>query len=158
MKKAWIEDNRVRDIAPGNPADLYHPDIAQLYDTDVPDDTQNGAELVGGVWVNPLPPVPQEASPPPPQVRQITGLAFFDRFTDAEAVAIDLASIGATAQAAGMRRYMSKVNAATYIDLERADTRAGVLALEAGGLLAEGRALEILDAPVLEHERWRAGV
>ena len=90
---------------------------------------------------------------PVPELRQITRLAFLDRFTDAEAVAIDLASMGATVEAASVRRYLSKVNAATFIDLDRADTRAGVSALEAGGLLGEGRALEIMDAPVEQHER-----
>ena len=87
--------------------------------------------------------------------RAITRLAFLDRFADEEAIAIDLASQGATVQAAAMRQYMSKVDAATFIDLDRPDTRAGVQALEAAGLLIEGRALEILDAPVLDHERPR---
>lgn len=96
------------------------------------------------------PPLPE--APPP---RRITRLAFLSRFSDAEAVAIDLASIGATAQAAGMRRYVSKVNAATYIDLDRADTRAGVQALEAADVLAAGRALQILDAPVQPEEGWQ---
>ena len=63
MKKAWIENNRVRDIAPGEPADIYHPDVAVLYDTDIPDDIVAGAELVDGVWNNPPPPV---FVPPPP--------------------------------------------------------------------------------------------
>ena len=90
---------------------------------------------------------------PVPELRLITRLAFLDRFTDAEAVAIDLASMGATVEAASVRRYLSKVNAATLIDLDWADTRAGVQALEAGGLLGEGRALEIMDAPVEQHER-----
>jgi len=57
MKKAWIENNRVRDIAPGEPTEIYHPDVAVLYDTDIPDDIVPGAELIGGVWTNPLPPV-----------------------------------------------------------------------------------------------------
>lgn len=87
--------------------------------------------------------------------RAVTRLAFLDRFTDEEAIAIDLASQGATVQAAAMRRYTAKVNAATFIDLDRPDTRAGVLALESAGLLAPGRALEILDAPVQDHERPR---
>lgn len=52
MKKAWIENNKVRDIAQGNPAEIYHPDIAAHYSTDVPDDIENGASLVNGVWVN----------------------------------------------------------------------------------------------------------
>lgn len=92
---------------------------------------------------------PLERVPP----RHITPLAFLSRFTDAEAVAIDLASIGATAPAAGLRRYLAKVNAAKYIDLDRADTRAGVQALEAATLLAAGRALQILDNPVQPSER-----
>lgn len=87
--------------------------------------------------------------------RHITRLAFLSRFTDAEAVAIDLASIGATAPAASMRRYTTKVNASTFIDLGRADTRAGVMALESAGLLAAGRALVILDAPITDQERYR---
>lgn len=97
----------------------------------------------------------QPVQEPAPVLRRITRLAFLSRFADAEAVAIDLASIGATPQAAGMRRYVSKVNAATYIDLDRADTRAGVQALEAAGVLAAGRALQILDAPVQPEEGWR---
>lgn len=62
MKKAWIENNRVRDIAPGEPTDIYHPDVAVLYDTEIPDDIVPGAELIDGVWTNPTPPV---FTPPP---------------------------------------------------------------------------------------------
>jgi len=97
----------------------------------------------------------QPVREPAPVLRRITRLAFLSRFADSEAVAIDLASIGATAQAAGMRRYMSKVNAATFIDLDRADTRAGVQALEAAAMLPAGRALQILDAPVQPSEEYR---
>lgn len=97
----------------------------------------------------------QPVQEPAPVLRRITRLAFLSRFADAEAVAIDLASIGEAPQATGMRRYVSKVNAATYIDLDRADTRAGVQALEAAGVLAAGRALQILDAPVQPEEGWR---
>ena len=85
--------------------------------------------------------------------RHITKLAFLSRFTDAEAIQIDLASIGATVPAASMRRYLNKVNVATFIDLDNAETRAGVEALESSGLIAAGRATEILDAPVAVSER-----
>ena len=98
----------------------------------------------GGNFAAPVAPAP---------ARYITQLAFLSRFTDAEAIGIDLASIGATEAAAGLRRYQAKVAAAKFIDLDRADTRAGVQALEAGGLLAAGRALQILDAPVTDDER-----
>ena len=106
----------------------------------------------GGVFT--APPVP-EAPPTPPESRKITKLAFLDRFTDAEAIAIDLASIGATTQAAAMRRFQKKVDAATFIDLDRSDTRGGVQTLEAAGLLAVGRAAEILDGPIADQERYR---
>lgn len=85
--------------------------------------------------------------------RLITRLAFLNRFTDEEAIKFDLASIGATLEAASMRRFMQKVNAATNIDLNFADTRAGVQSLEAAGILAAGRASEILDAEIQPAER-----
>lgn len=87
--------------------------------------------------------------------RLVTRLAFISRFTDAEAIAIDLASIGSTINAASLRRYLNKINAATFIDLDRVDTRAGVLFLEQAGLLAAGRALIILDTPILIHEQYK---
>ena len=86
---------------------------------------------------------------------KITRLAFLNRFTDAEAVAIDLASIGAIPEAALMRRFMSKVNAAQFIDLARDDTIAGVNAMEQAGLIGIGRASEILGPPISEIERWK---
>lgn len=86
---------------------------------------------------------------------KITRLAFLNRFTDAEAVAIDLASIGATPEAALIRRFMSKVNAASYIDLAREDTISGVNAMEQAGLIGAGRASIILGPPINEIERWK---
>ena len=55
MKHAWIEDDVVRDIAPGEPSEFYHPDVAKFYDTLIPDDVERGATLVDGSWVNPTP-------------------------------------------------------------------------------------------------------
>ena len=53
MKKAWIENAIIRDIANGNPADLFHPDIAVFFDTDVPDDAANGDGWVNGELIKP---------------------------------------------------------------------------------------------------------
>ena len=91
-----------------------------------------------------------EPGPPPvvPTERNVSRKAFLSRFTDAEAIDIDLASMGATREAATVRRYLSKVNAAQHIDLADNETRTGVQALEAAGLLQPGRALVILDAPI----------
>ena len=99
--------------------------------------------------------LPDDVAPTIPESRRVTQLAFISRFTDAEAIAIDLASIGATTQAAAMRRFQKKVDAATFIDLDRSDTRGGVQTLEAAGLLAVGRAAEILDGPIADQERYR---
>ena len=91
-----------------------------------------------------------EPGPPPvvPTERNASRKAFLSRFTDAEAIDIDMASMGATREAATVRRYLSKVNAAQHIDLADNETRTGVQALEAAGLLQPGRALVILDAPI----------
>jgi len=58
--KAWIENGKVRDIAQGNPSEIYHPDVAALYTVEVPDGTVSGATLVAGVWTNPPPPPPPD--------------------------------------------------------------------------------------------------
>lgn len=53
MKYAWIENNKVRDVAPGNPAEFYHPDVAVFYNTQVPDDAANGDGWINGALVKP---------------------------------------------------------------------------------------------------------
>jgi hypothetical protein len=52
MKYAWIENDHVRDIAPGNPAEFYTPEVAANYTTEIADDIMQGARLVDGNWVN----------------------------------------------------------------------------------------------------------
>jgi hypothetical protein len=91
---------------------------------------------------------------------RITRLAFRNRFSQAEKVALELAALDDPAatlvqrqQAAAIRVHLADVSASTFIDLGRDDTRAGVQALETGGLIGVGRALEILDATVEAHER-----
>ena len=104
--------------------------------------------LIGQRW-NPQAQAFEPGPPPPvPTERNVSRKAFLSRFTDDEAIDIDMASIGATREAAAVRRYLSKVNAAQHIDLADDETRTGVQALEAAGLLQPGRALVILDAPI----------
>lgn len=92
-----------------------------------------------------------EDQPPPGPVR-ITQFAFRSRFTQAEKIVIELASLDvpdgsmASRQAAAqMRVWLADIAAAQFIDLNYALTRDGVQALESYGLIAAGRALEILD-------------
>lgn len=91
----------------------------------------------------------------PPEKRHVTRLAFRNRFTLAELTAIEIACLDVPTastvqrqQAAALRVMQRQVDTATYIDLERPDTRAGVQQLEAMGVIAAGRALQILDAPI----------
>jgi len=95
-----------------------------------------------------------------PQPRRITCLAFRNRFTADEKVMIELSSADTPAaelavrkQAAELRAHMADVAAASFIDLDRPDTRAGVQLLEELGVIGAGRALAILDADVQPGER-----
>ena len=99
---------------------------------------------------------------PAPPKRHITNLAFRQRFTRSEKVALEMAaldnpsaSIEQRAQAAALRADLKDQEQATYIDLDRADTRAGVQMLETAGLIGVGRAAQILDTPVQDAERAR---
>ena len=97
----------------------------------------------------------------PTAPRHITVLAFRNRFTQSEKIAIEIAALDnpaaampQRAQSAALRANQLDVQAANYIDLDRTDTRAGVQVLEAAPILAAGRALEILDAPIAAHEEY----
>lgn len=67
MKYAWIEDDRIRDICPGDPATSYTPDIALHYGAQVPDNAENGDGWNGAMLVKPVPSLvlPKEREPEP---------------------------------------------------------------------------------------------
>lgn len=102
------------------------------------------------------------ATVPVQLARHMTVLAFRNRFTKSEKVRIELAAIDDPAadqaqreRAATVRIGQADLAAATYVDVDRADTREDVLAFEAMGLLDDaGRALAILDDPIQAHERY----
>lgn len=130
--------------------------IVYRYQADAPVEWQ-GMEFATHTHAQEPPPTEPEA--PPPSARRITKLAFRNRFTQAEKAALEIAALDnpaasttQRAQAAGLRATMKDQEVATYIDLSRADTRAGVQALEAAGLIAAGRAAQILDAEIQPHE------
>lgn len=97
---------------------------------------------------------------PAPLPRHVTQLAFRRRFTRDERTAIEWAAVDRAEQPEEQRRQAAQLRAdltdqaqARYIDLDDPDTISGVLGLEAIGLLLEGRAEEILGAPVQAEER-----
>lgn len=69
MKYAWIENNIIRDVTQHidvDPSQLYHPDIAKFYDTEVPNEAQNGDGWVDGVLVPKPAPTPEPEPTPEP--------------------------------------------------------------------------------------------
>lgn len=87
-------------------------------------------------------------STPAPDTR-ITRLAFKNRMTSAERIAIRSASQTDPI----IFDFMDLVSDAQFIDLSRQDTQDGVNYLESQGHLAAGRANEILTNPIQEDER-----
>lgn len=79
---------------------------------------------------------------------KITRLAFRNRFTGAEKVALYTAA-EANIQ---LKIYLDDLAAATFIDIGRADTIASVNALVSAGLLTSDRAAAILTDPVQSDE------
>jgi hypothetical protein len=103
---------------------------------------------------------PNDPQPPAAPVK-ITQFAFRSRFTQAEKITTELASIDvpdgqmASRQAsAQMRVWLADIEAAQFIDLNYQPTRDGVQALEDYGLIAAGRAAQILDTPPTADEVW----
>lgn len=179
MKYARIINEVAVDVTDQVPGLVYTPEVAAQF-VMIADDIAVGwvrldkivgtTMATGKVWKPPHTTIVEfepgkfqyetGATPPPPvfdggQVvkRHVTVLAFRHRFTLGERVAITFAGKQNTLQGAAIQVYMDDVQAASYIDLDRIDTRDGVLAMEPTGLLAAGRALEILDAPIQPHER-----
>lgn len=105
--------------------------------------------------------IPTEPLPPVVVNWKITRFAFRARFTSAEKVAIEMACLDNPSEAleqrqkSAMLRSMQKdVETATYIDLKNPDTRVGVQAMETAGLLAAGRATQILETVTTRTETY----
>lgn len=82
---------------------------------------------------------------------KITKLGFKQRFTQEERIAIRAASAANPV----VFDFQDLVDSATFIDLSRADTVSAVNSLEQFGLIANGRAKQILSPPITEVEQWR---
>lgn len=103
------------------------PDMLQLESFDV---SLLGQSYANGVFT----PIPQAP------VRILTKLQYMNRFTDSE-----LAGIYTAAKTVvQIEIWLEKFKLATEINLDNPETVAGLMAMEAAGLLTAGRAAEIL--------------
>jgi len=96
---------------------------------------------------------------PTPEVRNITQYAFRQRFTQAERVGIEIASLDDSSasmvvrqQAAALRVAMTDLAQAQYVNLDLPIVAQSLADLETVGLLVSGRATAILSAPVQPYE------
>lgn len=148
MKYAWIENERIRDIAAGNPAELYHPDIAKFYDTEVPDDAENGDGWVNGELVKPEPPAPTpESTQAPTAAPKVSPVEFKLLFTSPERVAIKAAR--ATDPVIDDFYDIVEDPRLTHVDLGLQSTKDTIGYLQGKGLLTAERAAEILIGKVI---------
>lgn len=117
-------------------------------------------EHLGQPWfLERMIPPPESPGLPPDVVPytgswRITKRAFRARFTEAEKIAVEIASLDdpvASMQlrglAATLRARQREISDSPYVDLQFAPTREGTQVLENYGLLSPGRAAEILDTP-----------
>ena len=142
---AQIKNGKVAAITQASGIIENNPSMVEIADENA---VSLGDSYANSVFTTPEPDVITE-------VRHITKLAFRNRFTFAEKTAIEFASLDDPSadtptrlQKAALRATLKDQEAATFIDLDQAETVAGVQGLEAMGLLAQGRAEVILSGSV----------
>jgi hypothetical protein len=86
-----------------------------------------------------------------PAATKMTKQKFKLRLTQAERIAIR----NAAKSNATVFDFQDLLDSGSHADLADPVLVSGLKAMEQAGLLAEGRALEVLSAPVQEHEAWR---
>lgn len=156
MKYALINSGVVQALEI-DPSEERLQELARSYEliydtTETPGDVQVGWVLInGGLYA--LAPANGEA---PSLGTKITKLALQNRLTDNEFMGI-LSYVDNTANpyCYAIRMILQKQMSATYVDLSRSDTIAGINILVAAGRITSERAAQILTAPVQAHEVYK---
>lgn len=111
------------------------------------------------------PPASQQPEPDPNPDGSgplLSNYAFDMRYTLPERIAIERLALQKnedgefTDTALGVQVNLERAKKAKYTDPNYEPTRKGVMMFVTLGALTAARALEILDAPILPHEEWRA--
>lgn len=142
MKTAWIEAEAIRDITEGDPTLIFHPDVAALFTTTVPEEARIGDGWVKGKLVPQAEPEIPEV-PPAPAITRVSPMEFKLLFTAQERVSIK----EARASDALVDDFFSLLDdpRLTYVDLTLQSTQQALGYLTMVELLASGRAAEILS-------------
>ncbi len=145
MKNAWIENNSVRDVAPGIPAEIYHPDVAAHYSVEVPDEAENGDTFVDGVLTKrPVPPTPEPVEPPAPVPPRVTVIEYKMLFTSHERIAVKASTDPVIID---LQELMNDPRTTT-VDLSLASIQGALDYMTSLGLIAVGRKAEILTGVI----------
>lgn len=147
MKFAIIVDSKVKEI------------IELQTELEVQEKAKTCEAIVDVSSLDPLPPIGSEydgakiISSLTPS-KKITRLAFRNRFTQVERATMYGVAAQNNALGFAFRDYLDSVTTATFIDLSRPDTIASVNAL-VPGIISSARALEILNNPIQDHEKFK---
>ena len=150
MKYAWIENNKIRDIVNADPFTVFHADVAKNYSTEVEDNVEDNAELVDGVWVNPVTPEPDTdyVIPEPEKVYpKVSPLEFKILFTAQERIAIKEAK--ATDEILQDGFEILEDTRLTVVDLGLASTQDFIDYMTSLGLLTTERADKIKSGIII---------
>lgn len=145
MKKAWLENTIIRDIAPGDPTKLYHPEIALYYDTDVPDDAERGDTFSEGVLTKKVvleaPPIEPVVVKPP----KVSVIEYKMLFTSAERIAVKASTDPVIIDLQELMNDPRTVN----VDLSLKSISDALDYMTYLGLIAAGRKAEILTGVII---------
>lgn len=163
MKYALIKDGAVSNVieADADFLSIIEPDWDHIEPLDTPHEQGLGVGIGWGYEAssNTFTDPNQTIHAPVPN-RHISGLAFRRRFTKSERAAVEWAAVdkpdrpdAERQMAAALRADIKDQEQARFIDLNDPDLIGGVVSLETYGLIAVGRAAEIIDSPVQDAER-----
>lgn len=117
-KFAWVENDIIRDVCAGDPAKLFHPDVAAHYSTQVGNQVEKDWRLVNGTWTAPEPIVIDVTAIEIPTSPVLTVNEFKLRFTSQERVAIN----GLVSTDPLVQDFWSIVNDARTMNIDTSDS------------------------------------
>jgi len=145
MKKARLENNIVVEVCSGNPSELFHEEIAGLFNTDIDDNIKIGFKLVDGIFTKPVENIVDVL--PTIEYRKISPLEFKMLFTSSERIAIK--NLKPTDAIIEDWYEILDDPRLKEVDLGLKSTQDGLNYLMVQGVLDESRVPEILEAKVV---------